>query len=410
MSGRTVGRSIGVVFGMFASAVCAGPVADVSRVVVQFSNTGSYVNIVQPVFLTNVGDGPLTITALTLGGLNPGDFRIKGTCTPPMVLAANGGRCRIDIESNLGSGRPAGRSAVLSLSSNASPAIPDISMSAIVDDVIARSFVTPGWIDFPPQPIGTPATAQSVTFTNIVSAAVHVDAITFYGGDAGDFSSATSCVTLAPGQACSIALGFAPAAAGPRSTELEVDYTAADGGSRHVRRFSLTGVGGAGSLALTATAVEYYYQAWDYYFVTSFRDEIAILDGGAFGGVWKRTGQTFQVWTDASSGGLPTCRFFSTGFAPKSSHFYSPNAAECTGLKSNPDWQYESIAYYLQLPDAAGACSAGTTVLYRLYNQGMGGAPNHRFTTDHTTFQQMQTAGWQFEGNGNTGAFACVPQ
>jgi hypothetical protein len=36
--------------------------------------------------------------------------------------------------------------------------------------------------------------------------------------------------------------------------------------------------------AQTQTAVEYYYAAWDYYFVTSFPDEIAILDGGAFGG------------------------------------------------------------------------------------------------------------------------------
>ena len=58
----------------------------------------------------------------------------------------------------------------------------------------------------------------------------------------------------------------------------------------------------------TQAAVEYYYPDWDYYFETSFPDEIAVLDGGAFGGVWKRTGQTFTVrphpWlveTDAAS-------------------------------------------------------------------------------------------------------------
>jgi hypothetical protein len=39
----------------------------------------------------------------------------------------------------------------------------------------------------------------------------------------------------------------------------------------------------------------------------------------------------------------------------------------------------------------------------------MGGAPNHRFTTDVATFAQMQAAGWTFEGDGRTGAFACVP-
>ena len=161
--------------------------------------------------------------------------------------------------------------------------------------------------------------------------------------------------------------------------------------------------------AQTQTAVEYYYAAWDYYFVTSFPDEVAVLDSGAFGGVWKRTGQTFEVLAQPGADALPTCRFFSTSFAPKSSHFYTPFAAECNGLKTGADWQYESIAFYLQLPNAAGNCPAGTVTLYRLYNQGMGGAPNHRYTTSVTIFNQMLAAGWVLEGNGDTGAFACVP-
>src|SRR5215472_7091145 len=161
--------------------------------------------------------------------------------------------------------------------------------------------------------------------------------------------------------------------------------------------------------AQTQTAVEYYYAAWNYYFVTAFPDEIAVLDAGVFGGVWKRTGQTFEVWTGPTNGALPTCRFFTITFAPKSSHFYTPYAAECEGLKSNPNWQFESIAFYLQLPDANGDCPPGTVILYRLYNNGMGGAPNHRFTTTFGTFNQMLAAGWTFEGDLRTFAFACVP-
>jgi len=168
--------------------------------------------------------------------------------------------------------------------------------------------------------------------------------------------------------------------------------------------------GSRAASAQTQTAVEYYYSVWNFYFVTAFPDEIAALDGGAFGGAWKRTGQTFTVWTQAVNGALPTCRFFSTIFTPKSSHFYTPYAAECASLKANAGWQYEAIAFYLQLPDVNGNCPAGTSILYRLYNNGMGGAPNHRFTTDPATFDQMRAAGWIFEGNGLTGAFACVPQ
>jgi hypothetical protein len=83
----------------------------------------------------------------------------------------------------------------------------------------------------------------------------------------------------------------------------------------------------------TALAVEYYYADWNYYFVTSFPDEIALLDGGGFGGVWKRTGEAFKVWTQGSATSPAACRFFSTKFAPKSSHFYTPFAAECVNVK-----------------------------------------------------------------------------
>jgi len=160
----------------------------------------------------------------------------------------------------------------------------------------------------------------------------------------------------------------------------------------------------------TVAAIEYFYADWGYYFETAFADEIAALDGGAFGGVWQRTGQTFNVWPQPNGSALPTCRFFSTSFAPKSSHFYTPLPDECANVKTNPNWQFESIAFYMEWIDASGNCSAGTIPLYRLYNNGMGGAPNHRYTTSLAIFNQMQAAGWAFEGDLVTKVFACVPQ
>jgi hypothetical protein len=168
-----------------------------------------------------------------------------------------------------------------------------------------------------------------------------------------------------------------------------------------------------GSPQPTALAVEYYYAAWNFYFVTAFPEEIAALDGGAFGGAWQRTEQAFQVWPQPNATSTPTCRFFSIGFAPKSSHFYTPFPAECQYVKTNPAdvaaWEFENIAFYMQLADANGNCPGGTTPLYRLYNNGMGGAPNHRYTINPIIFNQMIAQGWLFEGNGNTKVFACVP-
>jgi hypothetical protein len=164
----------------------------------------------------------------------------------------------------------------------------------------------------------------------------------------------------------------------------------------------------------TAVAVEYYYDVWNFYFMTSFAPEITALDGGAFGGAWKRTGETFKVWPQATGSASATCRFFSIAFAPRSSHFYTPFPSECALVQTDPAlhaaWEFENIAFYIQLADANGFCPAGTIPLYRLYNDGMGGAPNHRYTTSVTVFNQMAAAGWRFEGDGNTKVFACVPQ
>ena len=163
--------------------------------------------------------------------------------------------------------------------------------------------------------------------------------------------------------------------------------------------------------APTQPAIEYYYAAWNFYFVTAFPAEIAALDGGAFGGVWQRTGQSFNTWATAAASPLavPTCRFFSTAFAPKSSHFYTPFAAECDTVKHEATWEFESIAFYIALANADGTCPAGTIPLYRAYDNGMGGAPNHRYTTSPDVLNQMIAGGWVFEGDANTKVFACVP-
>ena len=155
--------------------------------------------------------------------------------------------------------------------------------------------------------------------------------------------------------------------------------------------------------------VEYYYSGFDHYFMTANPAEIAALDGGAFGGAWVRTGQTFLAYPDPTAGAAPVCRFFSTAFGAKSSHFYTANAFECGAVKQNPGWQYEGIAFDISVPDAAGNCPAGTVPVYRLYNNGQGGAPNHRFTTDLSIQQDfVDNRGYVAEGAG-IGITMCSP-
>ena len=96
-------------------------------------------------------------------------------------------------------------------------------------------------------------------------------------------------------------------------------------------------------------------------------------------------------------------------FAPKSSHFYTPIAGECDTVKGNPDWQFEGKVFAMKLPDGAANCPAGTVALYRLHNDGHGGAPNHRYTTSLTIRSQMLGQGSISEGSGTLGVIGCVP-
>jgi serine protease len=113
-----------------------------------------------------------------------------------------------------------------------------------------------------------------------------------------------------------------------------------------------------------------------------------------------RTGAGFNAYDAQAAGTVPVCRFFTTPghFGTRSSHFYTADADECAGLKFNPDWIYEKIAFYIAVP-TAGVCPAGTLPVYRAYNHGQTGAPNHRFTTSLATYNQFTTQlGWDPEG------------
>ncbi|MEO8134383.1 MAG: choice-of-anchor L domain-containing protein [Betaproteobacteria bacterium] len=167
------------------------------------------------------------------------------------------------------------------------------------------------------------------------------------------------------------------------------------------------GVSAPGMGSATATyvskAVEFHHPGFNHYFLTVGPGEIALLDNGTFEG-WFRTGVEINLFNLGAPDSVAVCRFFSTAFGARSSHFYTPNGPECVLVKANPDWQYEGDAFSVMLPAAGGVCPAGTQALSRLYNQGENGAPGHRYALDAQIRDLMTANGWAFEG-----VFACVP-
>jgi hypothetical protein len=170
----------------------------------------------------------------------------------------------------------------------------------------------------------------------------------------------------------------------------------------------------ASSIAVAASApdteaVEYYNAITKHYFVTATASEARLIDDGAAGEGWMRTGRSFQAWIrkeDAPSTAQPVCRFYSSG---ANSHFYTAGAAECDGLKAAENversrgpvrgWQYEGIAFHIQAP-TGGHCPAGTTELVRAYNNGFsnGEGSNHRFIDDPGLVDLMIESRWLPEG------------
>lgn len=48
--------------------------------------------------------------------------------------------------------------------------------------------------------------------------------------------------------------------------------------------------------------------------------------------------------------------------------------------------------------------------MYRVYNNGLSGAPNHRYAVERAVRDQMVAAGGTAEGTGADVVFACVPK
>ena len=217
------------------------------------------------------------------------------------------------------------------------------------------------------------------------------------------FGTSASAIGIAPGDRIVIASGV--------QTTYETGARIANWLQR-TAVFRLRGGEGNGPAGpQTAKVVEYFNASLGHYFITPLFSEQRWL--GSFSSGWEKTGRSFTTWVETGPMLLPACRFFSDqSFAPKSSHFFTPYAGECAALKAGTIWKYEGDTTFLRLPEGAeGArvCPIDTQPLYRAYNNGMTGAPNHRYTIDAALLDQLIAQGWIFEGEAQNRIFACVP-
>ena len=166
------------------------------------------------------------------------------------------------------------------------------------------------------------------------------------------------------------------------------------------------------------TAIEYYHAAFDHYFLTSLPADMQALDSGQLTG-WSRTGRGFSIFSVPPPPTFPVgavCRFY---IPPQhgDSHFFSASSDECAAVRArigtDPNYsgyiEETAQAFYVALPNfGTGACPAGYSPVYRLWNQRADS--NHRYTTDAGIKAFMTTKNYVGEGYGPDAVAMCTPR
>jgi mono/diheme cytochrome c family protein len=166
--------------------------------------------------LGNTGNAALKISTLTLGGSQPGDFVVGGTCAAGASVSS-GATCTITTAFKPTAAGARSADLMLVTDSGAQFHLA-LSGNGVAVVVTAPSLtINPQSFDYGSVTIGAAAATRRFTLTNSGAAAVTLSAATFSGPFAV-VADSTGCaafpVTLQAGASCDLVIGYAPTNAG----------------------------------------------------------------------------------------------------------------------------------------------------------------------------------------------------
>jgi hypothetical protein len=202
-------------------------------------------------FVTNSGNGPLTITSLILSGTNASNFAQTNNCSGSLAAGAT---CMVQVTF-----KPsvAGTlTTTLNIADNAtgSPQAVIFSGTATATPAAPATGLSPSSLTFASQTVGATSPAQTVTLSNSGNAALSVSGLSLSGANPGDFVESNNCGTsVAAGANCTISVTFTPSASGSRTATLSI----ADNASGSPQTVSLSGTGTASAASVSPSSLTF---------------------------------------------------------------------------------------------------------------------------------------------------------
>jgi hypothetical protein len=218
-----------------------GPVATLTPANLVFGNsTVGNTAPTQTLMLSSTGDQALSVNAIRITGLNPGDFSEIDNCNAPTVLKSTTS-CLITV--NFTPTASGSRLAQFTVTDNApgSPQSVPLTGTGLGAPPPAPAITfTPGTLNFSVPSLGSTSLPLSVTLTNSGNAPLNISSISLSGSNPGDFSAPSSNCTaapIAPATSCIATESFTPLAAGFRQAALAF----ADNATGSPQSITLTG-------------------------------------------------------------------------------------------------------------------------------------------------------------------------
>jgi len=200
----------------------------------------------QPVTITNVGSGAMTITAVTTSG----PFTQTNDCTTaPLVPTAN---CTVNVAFAPIAPGPDIGALTITDSAPGSPQIALLTGAGVAAPVASLSTTT---LTFPSTTVAATSPAQTITVTNTGGAGLTISNV----AATGNFAQTNNCPTsLVGGTACSISVTFTPTAPG----NLYGTVVITDNAANSPQTITLSGIGAAAPVvSLSATSLTFTSQA-----------------------------------------------------------------------------------------------------------------------------------------------------